>query len=130
MGTPDSAVDAVARGKYIALTTFRRDGTPVSTPVWFVREGNALVVTTQGTSGKVRRIRANPSVTVGPCDMRGRPTGPAVEGRAVLADKGETARITSAISKRYGLLGRLLTSRGSADDRQGIRITFAEASEG
>ena len=57
MGTPDSAVDAVARGKYIALTTFRRDGTPVSTPVWFVREGNALVVTTQGTSGKVRRIR-------------------------------------------------------------------------
>ena len=125
-----ASLDAAAGGRYIALTTFRKDGTPVSTPVWFVREGDALVVTTQGGSGKVKRIRANPSITVGPCDMRGRSTGPAVPARAALTDDAETARITAAVSKRYGLLGRFLTSRGKKDDRQGIRITLSDAPVG
>ncbi len=122
----DGGVDLQALGaaKYISLTTFRRDGTPVPTPVWLVRDGEALVVTTQGSSGKVKRIRANPDVLIAPCDARGRLKGEQVAGVAALQDPAETERITGLVRRRYGLLGWLLTRRGG-DDRMGIRITVA-----
>lgn len=108
--------------KYLSLTTFKRDGTAVATPVWLVRDGDALVVTTQGSSGKVKRIRNSPEVMLAPCDARGRLKGEQVAGTAALVDASETERITSLVRRRYGLLGWLLTRRGG-DDRQGLRIT-------
>jgi PPOX class probable F420-dependent enzyme len=68
--------------KYLLLTTFRTDGTPVPTPVWCVRDDSGLRVITQADSGKVRRIRANRDVLVGPCDARGRPKGPQLMRRS------------------------------------------------
>ncbi len=117
-------LQALGAAKYVSLTTFRRDGTPVPTPVWLVRDGDALVVTTQGSSGKVKRIRANPDVLIAPCDARGRLKGEQVPGVAALQDPAETERITGLVRRRYGLLGWLLTRRGG-DDRMGIRITVA-----
>ena len=58
-------------GKYVSLTTFRRDGTPVSTPVWFVTEDGSLLVETDGDSYKVKRIRHNDNVTVASCNAMG-----------------------------------------------------------
>ena len=120
-----ASLDDAASGKYVLLTTFRADGTGVGTPVWFVREGDRLVVTTQGSSGKVRRLRARPDALLAACDSRGRVKdgAPQVPVTVTLADDSETARITSAIARRYGLLGRLLTRRGRAEDRQGLVIT-------
>ena len=117
-------LDSVTRGKYVLLTTFRKDATPVPTPVWFVRDGDALLVTTDGNSGKVKRLRANPRVLVAPCDMRGRPKGDAVEAVAALTEAELTEGITAAVARRYGLLGWLMTRRGAAS-RQGIRIQVA-----
>jgi PPOX class probable F420-dependent enzyme len=57
---------------YISLTTFRRDGRAVATPVQFVRDGDRLLVNTGARSGKVKRIRHTPKGTIAPCDMRGR----------------------------------------------------------
>src|SRR5215218_1336099 len=54
-------------GKYLSLTSFRRDGTGVATPVWFVEAGGRLLVETDASSYKVRRIRRDPRVTVAPC---------------------------------------------------------------
>lgn len=119
-----TSIDSISASTYVLLTTFRKDGTPVPTPVWFVRQGEALVITTDGASGKVKRLRANARVLLAPCDMRGRPKGAAIEGVAVLVDAAQTAQITAAIAGRYGLLGRLLTRRGS-QSRQGIRVTAA-----
>jgi len=68
----------LTRGRYLLLTTYRRGGEPVPTPVWFVTDGPRLLVSTGPSTGKVRRIRANPSVLVAPCTLRGRPTGDAV----------------------------------------------------
>ncbi len=56
---------------YINLETYRQDGTPVRTPVWFVQDGRRLYVRTGAASGKVRRIRANPSVKVVASEVHG-----------------------------------------------------------
>jgi PPOX class probable F420-dependent enzyme len=117
-------LDDLGKAKYISITTTRRDGSAVATPVWLVRDGNALLVTTQGSSGKVKRIRNNPTVLVAPCDARGRLKGDQVSGTARLQDTQETERTTRLIRQRYGFLGWLFTRRGG-DDRQGITITLA-----
>jgi uncharacterized protein len=101
-------VGKLAKSRYISLTTFRRDGTPVATPVWMASRGEELVVYTSRSTGKVKRLRSTSRVLVGPCDMRGRPTGEIVEATARLQDEAETAATISLIRKRYGLQARLL----------------------
>ena len=71
-------VEKLARGRYLSLTTFRRDGTPVATPVWVARQGDELVVYTARSSGKVKRLRNNNRVLLAPCNMRGRVNGDVV----------------------------------------------------
>ena len=99
-------VEKLARGRCLSLTTFRRDGTPVATPVWVARQGDELVVYTARSSGKVKRLRNNNRVLLAPCDMRGRVTGDVVEGTARLQDDAESA--ISLIRRKYGLQARLL----------------------
>jgi PPOX class probable F420-dependent enzyme len=99
-------VEKLARGRYLSLTTFRRDGTPVATPVWVARQGDELVVYTARSSGKVKRLRNNNRVLLAPCDMRGRVAGDVVEGTARLQDDAESA--ISLIRREYGLQARLL----------------------
>jgi len=66
---------ALADEKFISLTTFRRDGTAVPTPMWFALDGERILVWTSPTAGKAKRIRNNPHVTVAPCTVRGNVTG-------------------------------------------------------
>lgn len=101
-------LETLARGRYLSLTTFRRDGTPVATPVWLARQGDELVVFTAKSAGKAKRLRNSGRVLVAPCDMRGRLTGDAVEGTARLQDEAESAVTIGLIRRRYGVLGRLL----------------------
>ena len=113
-----SAVDDLERGKYLSLTTFRKDGTPVATPVWLVRDGDALRVITQADSGKAKRLRNDSRVLLAPCDARGNLKGAQVEGTATLQDATETARTAQLIEARYGLLGRLLMWRSRRSARK------------
>ena len=63
--------------RYISLTTFKRDGTAVSTPVWVVSDdGERLLVWTPASSWKVRRVRRNPAVLVAASTFRGQECGP------------------------------------------------------
>jgi PPOX class probable F420-dependent enzyme len=102
----------VAAAKYVLLTTFRKDGTPVSTPLWAALDGDRLLMWTVTDSWKVKRIRRNPRVTVAACDVRGNPKGPAVEATAEILDVAGTDRPRDAIARRYGLLG-WITMKGS-----------------
>jgi uncharacterized protein len=101
-------LEALARSKYLLLTTFRRDGTPVPTPVWLVRRGDELLAFTATSTGKAKRLRNSSRVAIAPCDMRGRVTGDAVEGTARLQDEAETQVTLDLIRHRYGVLGRLM----------------------
>ncbi|MDF5754020.1 PPOX class F420-dependent oxidoreductase [Spongiactinospora sp. TRM90649] len=85
-------LDHLAGARTVLLTTFRKDGTPVGTPVVTAIHDGVLYASTLENSGKVKRIRRDARVTVGPCTLRGAPTGPAVEARARVLDGAESRR--------------------------------------
>lgn len=100
-------LESLGAAQYVLLTTFRRDGTAVPTPVWVARDGAELVVFTAPNAGKVKRIRRDGAVRVGPCTVRGRPTGPDVPGHARVLDRAGVDRTLGLIARKYGILGRL-----------------------
>ncbi|MGY1844093.1 PPOX class F420-dependent oxidoreductase [Modestobacter sp. SYSU DS0875] len=91
------------RSEYVSLTTFRRTGAPVATPVWAAPHGDELVVWTRADSGKVKRLRHTSRVTVAPCDVRGRLRGPAVDAVATFVPREEWPAALAALRRRYGL---------------------------
>jgi PPOX class probable F420-dependent enzyme len=120
-------VDALGSGSYVLVTTFRKDGRAVPTPVWVVLDGDALAVWTPRDSGKVKRVRRDGAVRVGPCDARGRLTGDEVRGTASIMDSEGTARVRALLGRKYGLIGRLSVwgsrLRRGVEGTVGIRIT-------
>lgn len=91
--------------QYLNLETFRKDGRGVKTPVWFVREGDALYVWTQADSGKVKRIRRSGRVRIAPSDARGNPLGEWLEARAQIQATPEAIRhVQGLMAAKYGLL--------------------------
>jgi PPOX class probable F420-dependent enzyme len=97
----------LAAAKYVALVSHRRDGTPVSTPVWVVGHGDGLAVWTARKTHKVKRIERDPAVTVAPCTFRGETTGPAVAGRATIMSDAETSALRRTIARKYKVMGWL-----------------------
>jgi uncharacterized protein len=89
--------------KYISLASFRKNGEPVHTPVWFGEKDNKLYVMTRSDSGKYKRIRNNPKIRIAPCTMRGQITGPesAATARVLPEDDWPWARKT--IESKYWL---------------------------
>jgi PPOX class probable F420-dependent enzyme len=124
----DTLVERLGAGKYLLVTSYRRSGTPVATPVWLVRDGDALGVWTAADSWKVKRIRNRADVLVGPCDLRGKPTGEQVAATAGICDPATTARYRALIARKYGVLGRLTLLgsrlRRGVDGTVGIRVTL------
>jgi uncharacterized protein len=96
----------IAKSEYILLTTFTKDGRPKPTAIWAAPEGDRLVVITQETSWKVKRIRNTPRVTIAECDRSGNPKGEPIEATATILDKSANAATYDAIGKRYGLIGK------------------------
>ncbi len=90
-------------GKYVSLTSFKRDGDGVATPLWFVQEDGHLFATTDADSAKVKRIRRNPSVTVASCSASGRLQGEPVEAVAELVPESETQAVEELIGHKYRL---------------------------
>ncbi|MER7185191.1 PPOX class F420-dependent oxidoreductase [Streptomyces hyaluromycini] len=126
--TTGTALDRLGAGKYLLVTSYRKDGTPVPTPVWVVRDGDTLGVWTAADTFKVKRIRRRADVKVGACDLRGRPTGDPVTATAEIADAATTARYRDLIARKYGITGRLTLLgsrlRRGLDGTVGIRVTL------
>jgi uncharacterized protein len=99
--------DHLAGHKHCLLVTFRRSGEPVPTPVWFGMEGGKAYARSEARVGKVMRIRAAPRVLVAPCDNRGKPLGPAAEGRARILPADEEGDAERAIQSNFGLGRRM-----------------------
>ncbi len=121
--------DTIATGKYVLLTTFKKDGTGVPTPLWGALDGDRLLMWTVADSWKVKRIRRNPKVTIALCDMRGNPQGESVNATAEILDETGTEKARAAVASKYGILG-WLTVKGSVLRRGksgsvGLSITAA-----
>jgi uncharacterized protein len=102
-----SDVERLGATSYVLLTTFRRAGTPVPTPVWVARDGDELVIWSARNTGKIKRIRNNPAVELAPCNYRGTPTGPSVPGTARILDPTASDRVRRLIRAKYRLIGWL-----------------------
>ena len=89
------------RGKYLSLTSFKRDGSGIATPMWFVGDNGHLVVETDADSYKVKRIRRDPHVQIAVCDVRGRLRGEAVEAEARVLPDSERERVERLLAQKY-----------------------------
>jgi uncharacterized protein len=88
----------------IVLTTYRRDGTRVATPVSIVVDGSRAFIRTWDTAGKFKRIRNNPNVTIAPSTFRGQVTGPAIHLRATVLTGKQADTASRALARKYPLL--------------------------
>src|ERR687883_1986002 len=104
MMNPTPALEPFVHQKTVLLTTYRRDGTLVGTPVHIAVDGDRAFVRTFDTAWKLKRIRNNPEVEVAPSTMRGEPTGPATHARARVLEGAESAYAARALARKYPVL--------------------------
>lgn len=88
----------------VLLTTYKRDGSPVGTPVNIIVEGDRAFIRTWDTTWKFRRIRNNPEVEIAPSTAQGNPTGPAVRARARVLTGEESAHAGRLLARKYPVL--------------------------
>jgi uncharacterized protein len=96
--------------KYLRVTTFKKDGTEVSTPTWVVAlDDGKIGFYTSSTSGKAKRLKNNPNVVVQPSDGRGRPKSgtPPLKGTAVVVSGPERDAIYSKVVAKYGYMTKV-----------------------
>ena len=104
----ESSLAAFDRESYLNLATFRRNGRAVETPVWFAARAGKLYVFSEGTAGKVKRLRADPRIRVAACDMRGKLKGEWLEGRGRrVEDAGTVEAAYEALLRKYPVQMRL-----------------------
>lgn len=130
--TEPTAIETVAKARYIALTTFRKNGEPVSTAMWVAPDSDGtLVISTHVDSWKVKRLRNDPRVELRPSSASGavKLGAPVVNGTAELIfDESARDHFVAVIRRKYGLQQRLLawveSVRGSrAVSRVILRVT-------
>lgn len=121
---------ALADEKYILLTTFKRDGTPVSTPVWAVRlDDGAIGFWTSSGSGKAKRLAHTARVTVQPCDARGRVKDgtTATDATARLVTDSEFEEIRELVKAKYGFQTKITKALGTLiGTLRGKRIPYGD----
>ena len=130
-----TAADLEARfpGRFLSVTSFKRDGTGVATPVWFVSDGRRLFALTDLHSATVRRMRRNPRVLVAPCRADGKLRREPVPAHAeVLTSTVELEHVQKLLLERYRItyrlvmlvyrLGRRLRGQSSVADGAALAI--------
>ncbi len=100
-GTASPEPAARFTGKYLSLTSFKRDGTGVATPVWFVPDDGRLLVLTDADSFKTKRIRRNPDITIAPCSASGHVRSAPVAAHAELLPETEVGRVERLMARKY-----------------------------
>ena len=133
MKSSDSAFAALGNEQFLSLTTFRRSGERVSTPMWVARDGDALIMFTPQASGKVKRLRNSPRVELRPCGRLGHVSDsvePVAGVAEVLADDDSLERAKGMIRRKYGLGYRVVMGierliKFGPEKRVTLRITRA-----
>lgn len=132
---PAPDLGALFAGRYLSVTSFKRDGTGVATPVWFVSDSKRLFALTDLQSAKVRRIRRNPHVLVASCRADGKLRGEQIPARAeVLTGTQDLERVQQLLMERYKVsyrfvmlfyrLGRRLRGKQSVADGAALAIAL------
>ncbi len=117
----------LADEEFVSITTFKRDGTPVSTPVWVAGENGNLLVISEADTWKVKRIRRDAHVRIAPCSARGVIRGEPVDGEATI--ETDTATVEQLLARKYGWqyraykrVGALMRKLGRQPTPTGVTI--------
>ena len=94
--------------KYINLETYKKDGTPVRTPVWFVIDNDLIYVITRESTGKVKRLKNNHDVRIVLCSFKGEPKNEWIKGKAEKITGKEVDIAIKLRKKKYGMSARLI----------------------
>lgn len=108
-----TAFGALDSHEFINLTTYRKSGAAVVTPVWFAKDGDRLYVMTGASAGKVKRIRHTARVEVAPSDRQGAPLGQAQPGYARILAAAEAQRANRLLTNKYGIMKRIFDLVGN-----------------
>ena len=95
--------------KYINLETYKKDGTPIRTPVWFVIDNDLIYVITMESTGKVKRLKNNQEVRIVSCSFKGKPKNGWVKAKAEKITGEEADNAIKLRKKKYGMSGRLVS---------------------
>lgn len=109
--------------QYVSLTTFKKSGEPVATPVWFATAGGKVYLYSQLNAGKMKRVRNNPRVEVAPCTFRGTLTGPNIGATAVELGVDQAAFVHDLLNRKYTWKKRLFELGAMIPEK--LRITSA-----
>ncbi|MGV0742711.1 PPOX class F420-dependent oxidoreductase [Mycolicibacterium sp. XJ870] len=102
MPLTDTTLETLRRSRYALLRSYRRDGSAVDTPIWFVLDGRTVLFRTK-IGPKTRRLAAQPQVELVACDHQGRITGEVtLTGDAKVLTGDEAQRANRALHQRYG----------------------------
>lgn len=128
---PVDNLDALHGRKYALLTTYRKSGEPVPSPVWFGigADGN-VYFNTEAAAGKVKRIRNNATVRIAPCASNGKPLGPPAVGSARVLTADEADRAESAIAANYGRGRRIYERVGRRMSIDAVYVEIVPALSG
>ena len=94
--------------KYINLETYKKDGTPIRTPVWFVIDNDLIYVITRDSTGKVKRLKNNQDVQIVSCSFKGEPKNEWVKGKTEMITGEEADKAIKLRKKKYGMSARLI----------------------
>ena len=129
------AVSALGAEKFVSLTTFKKDGSAVASPLWIGQDGDHVFFWTPADSWKVKRAKNNPQVIMAPCSRGGkvRPAAVQVHGEAeVISDAATVARLADVIRHKYGVEFRIVTfiervlARGKKPPRVILRVAVTD----
>lgn len=101
------SLEEIKSEKYILLETYRKNGEPVKTPVWFVINDDFVYVVTRSHTGKVKRLQNNPKVKFAPCTIKGKVTGEWISGTAKILDESQTKNTIKMRDKKYGFMAKI-----------------------
>jgi PPOX class probable F420-dependent enzyme len=116
----------LGKPRYLSLTTRRKDGSLVATPVWVVSDdGRRLLIWTGASTWKVKRIRRDPHVLVAACSMRGRERGERLDGVARILGPEGADLVVPLLRRKYGWQARLFGRRSGESPQAYIEIVAA-----
>ncbi|BDQ30680.1 MAG: PPOX class F420-dependent oxidoreductase [Nitrosopumilus sp.] len=101
------SLEKIKSEKYIVLETYRKNGEPVKTPVWFVINDDFVYVVTRSNTGKIKRLQNNPKVKFALCTIKGKVTGEWISGTVKILDGNQTKSTIEMRDKKYGFMAKI-----------------------
>lgn len=120
--THDDPFASLSPDEFVLLTTFRRQGQAVATPMWFASTNGKLYMVTQRSAGKLKRIRHTNRVLLAPCDAVGKVLGPSVEAVARELPVEHHAVADALLANKYGEAYEMSPTEENAAEEPSIEL--------